>query len=112
MTGKYETMLQVAQVWEQGKRESQVTMQVQIDSLLISSPRWKDTLTLPLLTVYSQTNEFVYRINRYFLKGKACKDHFYPQIKRGSGQQMQLNCYQQITRLHAIPQFLPQTAIA
>ncbi|MPC15751.1 hypothetical protein E2C01_008553 [Portunus trituberculatus] len=40
--------------------------------------------------MYSQTKEFVYRINRYFLKEKACKDHFYPQIKQGRGQHMQL----------------------
>ncbi|MPC10618.1 hypothetical protein E2C01_003255 [Portunus trituberculatus] len=40
--------------------------------------------------LYSQTKEFVYRINRK-LKEKACKDHFYPQIKRGRGQQMQLD---------------------
>ncbi|MPC27393.1 hypothetical protein E2C01_020563 [Portunus trituberculatus] len=38
--------------------------------------------------LYSQTKEFVDRIDRYFLREKACKDHFYPQIKRGRGQQM------------------------
>ncbi|MPC30183.1 hypothetical protein E2C01_023443 [Portunus trituberculatus] len=43
--------------------------------------RWKERLTLPHLTVYKQIKEFVYRINRYFLKEKACKDHFYPQIR-------------------------------
>ncbi|MPC59749.1 hypothetical protein E2C01_053777 [Portunus trituberculatus] len=36
-----------------GRGESQVTTQVQVELLLIWSPRWKDTLTLPRLTVCS-----------------------------------------------------------
>ncbi|MPC62311.1 hypothetical protein E2C01_056395 [Portunus trituberculatus] len=43
-----------------GSGKSQVTTQVQIDSLLI----WKDTLTLPRLCCAAKTKKFVYRINK------------------------------------------------